>query len=126
MSTNVLWKKKSAQKIFVYDEAHKILEKPGMGISLRFQYKTYRKYDAGVWICIQQISDLDVGYGNIAEAILGNSDLKFIMRHAKDLVPAISQRLDLGLHNESLLRSIKNDTTSKCNDLPPAKSIDDE
>jgi conjugation system TraG family ATPase len=113
LSTNVLWKNAKAQKIFLYDEAHKILEKPGMAVQLRFQYKTYRKYDAGVWICIQQISDIDVEQGNIAEAILGNSDIKLLMRHAKDLIPAISNRLMLTKHQESLLRSINNNFNGK-------------
>jgi len=115
MSTNVLWKNKRAQKIFFYDECHKILEKPGMGTNLRFQFKTLRKYDAGVWIAIQQLSDLDVANynGNLADAILGNCDIKLIMRHAKDLVDSLAQRLKFNDHQISLLKSINNNFSGK-------------
>jgi conjugation system TraG family ATPase len=114
MSTNVLWGvHSSAGKIFLYDEAHKILEKPGMATNLRYQYKTYRKFGAAVWICIQQISDIDIPGTNIEESIRGNSDLKWIMRHAPDLVDELVERLKLSEHQKSLLMSIQNNLTGK-------------
>jgi len=113
MSLNVLLGSSGGGKILVYDEAHKILEKPGMAINLRYQYKTYRKFDAGVWICIQQISDIDIPNTNIEESIRGNCDLKYIMRHAVDAVDSLVDKLKLSEHQKALLMSIQNNLAGK-------------
>lgn len=110
MCTEVLWKKRNSEKLFWFDEAWKVLEKPGMAALLKYLYKTVRKFDGGVGINIQTIGDLKVpGNESIEETILGNSPVKLLMKHKDELVDAVVEKLKLGEHGRALLRSINSD-----------------
>jgi len=117
MSTEVLWKKRKSDKIFWFDEAWKVLEKPGMATLLKYLYKTVRKFDGAVGINIQTIGDLRSDFGNIEETILGNSPVKLIMKHKEELVSPLIKKLfgddSYGDFARSLLRSINSDLSGR-------------
>jgi conjugation system TraG family ATPase len=113
MSTEVLWKRRDSYKIFLFDEAWKVLEKPGQATFVKYLFKTARKFDAAVGLNIQTIGDLNVPYGNLEETVLGNTDIKLIMKHKKDLIPSLIEKIFLSEHEQSLLLSIENNLVGK-------------
>jgi type IV secretory pathway VirB4 component len=98
-------------KDFFIDEAWKILEKKdsGMALLLKYLYKTIRKFDGGVGIAVQQITDL-AGDEIVESAILGNCAIKHIYNHKNvlDSVPRLKQKLSLKDSDIAQLLSIKN------------------
>lgn len=107
---NTMWSAEGYKDFFI-DEAWKILEKgdSGMALLLKYLYKTIRKFDGGVGIAIQQITDLS-GNEIIENAILGNCAIKHIYNHKNvlDSIPKLKQKLSLRDSDVAQLLSIKN------------------
>ena len=107
---NTMWTSDGYKDFFI-DEAWKVLEKKdsGMALLLKYLYKTIRKFDGGVGIAIQQITDLS-GNEIIESAILGNCAIKHIYNHKNvlDSIPKLKQKLSLKDSDVAQLLSIKN------------------
>ncbi|OXA65948.1 hypothetical protein B0A67_24000 [Flavobacterium aquidurense] len=107
---NTMWSLEGYKDFFI-DEAWKILEKKdsGMALLLKYLYKTIRKFDGGVGIAVQQITDL-AGDEIVESAILGNCAIKHIYNHKNvlDSVPRLKQKLSLKDSDVAQLLSIKN------------------
>jgi len=107
---NTMWSTEGYKDFFI-DEAWKILDKKdsGMAVLLKYLYKTIRKFDGGVGIAVQQITDLS-GDEIIENAILGNCAIKHIYNHKNvlDSVPKLKQKLSMVESDVAQLLSIKN------------------
>jgi type IV secretory pathway VirB4 component len=107
---NTMWSTEGYKDFFI-DEAWKILDKAnsGMALLLKYLYKTIRKFDGGVGIAIQQITDLS-NDTVIENAILGNCAIKHIYNHKNvlDQVHLLSQKLSLTKTDVAQLLSIRN------------------
>lgn len=106
LTTEVIWKKKDQEKIVLIEEAWKMLEKPVMATYIKWLYKTIRKFDGGVGLNIQQITDLNVENKSIRDTVLANSDVRFIMSHTPDMAKKLAQEIDLTDYQLALLLSI--------------------
>lgn len=111
---NTMWTTEGYKDFFI-DEAWKVLEKKesGMALLLKYLYKTIRKFDGGVGIAIQQITDLS-GNDIIEQAILGNCAIKHIYNHKNvlDSVPLLKKKLSLKDSDVAQLLSIKNKSSA--------------
>jgi len=107
LTTNVVWKQVSVEKIVLIEEAWKMLEKPSMTAYIKWLYKTIRKFDGGVGLNIQQAGDL-VKSGNmeIKETVLANSDVMFIMSHNVEMAKTLAKILGWDDYKLALLLSI--------------------
>lgn len=108
---NTMWNDEGEKDFFV-DECWKILEKQGMAVLLKYLFKTIRKFDGGVGIAVQQITDLEKD-PIIRGAILGNCDIKYVLNHKNVLgdIPLLKERLTLRESDIAMLLSIKNKTS---------------
>ena len=106
LTTNVVWKQTSKEKIVLIEEAWKMLEKPSMAGYIKWLYKTIRKFDGAVGVNIQQASDLVVSGSNIKDTVLANSDVKFIMSHTVPMARELAKIMDWDDYQLALLLSI--------------------
>lgn len=114
LTFSTMWKEDGSKKMFFIDEAWKILEKPGMASLLKYLYKTIRKFTGSVGIAVQQASDIvnESLPSDIANAILGNTGVKFLLNHSNVTaeVPLLKKSLSLTDNMVSQLLSIRNNT----------------
>lgn len=107
---NTMWSTDGYKDFFI-DEAWKVLDKKdsGMGLLLKYLFKTIRKFDGGVGIAIQQITDLSSDIV-VENAILGNCAIKHVYNHKNvlDQVPLLKKKLSLTDTDVAQLLSIRN------------------
>ena len=113
LTLNSIWKQDGSKKMFFIDEAWKVLEKKGMASLLKYLYKTIRKFDGGVGIAVQQITDIPDD--ELGGAIIGNSSIKYLLNHSNVMndIPKLQERLSLTEKDISLLLSVRNNTKGK-------------
>lgn len=106
LTTNIIWKKTSVDKIVLIEEAWLLLSKPSMAAYIKWLFKTVRKFDGAVGVNIQQAGDLVVPNTNIKETVLANTDIKFIMSHTVPMAKDLAKILDWNNHQLAELLSI--------------------
>lgn len=99
--TNFVWNKvlnePNRRKIVVFDECWKLLSTPESAAFIAECYRTFRKYGAAAISVTQSLNDFLIG--GLENAILGNSNTRFILR--QNSVPAVNGIVDYFHFNES-------------------------
>jgi type IV secretory pathway VirB4 component len=105
--TNFVWNKimndPQRRKLVVFDECWKLLSSPESASFIAECYRTFRKYGAGAISVTQSLNDFLVG--GLENAILGNSNTRFILR--QNSVPAVQSIVEYFHFNEMEQRNIE-------------------
>ncbi|MCA9395034.1 MAG: ATP-binding protein [Candidatus Omnitrophica bacterium] len=105
--TNYVWNKvlnePDRRKLVVFDECWKLLSTPESAAFIAECYRTFRKYGASAISVTQSLNDFLVG--GLENAILGNSNTRFILR--QNSVPTVQGIVDYFHFNESEHKQIE-------------------
>ncbi len=105
--TNFIWGKIMSEpgrrKFVIFDECWKLLNTPEAATFIAECYRTFRKYGASAISVTQSLSDF-LGDG-LEDAILGNSNTRFILR--QNSAPTVQQIVDYFNFNEQEKRLIE-------------------
>ena len=108
--TNFIWGKIMSEpkrrKFVIFDECWKLLNTPEAATFIAECYRTFRKYGAGAISVTQSLSDF-LGCG-LEDAILGNSNTRFILRqNSAPTVDKIVQYFNFNEQEKRLIESIQ-------------------
>ncbi len=110
--TDLIWREvqrdRTNQKIVVFDECWKIIENEAGARFIGEVFRTFRKYLASA-IAISQTMD-DFGKSKVAQAILPNAAIKWILRQTGGNLPSLREMLVL---NEREMRLVESVTSKK-------------
>ncbi len=105
--TNFIWGKIMSEpgrrKFVIFDECWKLLSTPEAATFIAECYRTFRKYGAGAISVTQSLSDF-LGCG-LEDAILGNSNTRFILR--QNSAPTVEQIIKYFNFNEQERRLVE-------------------
>ncbi|MCA9407226.1 MAG: ATP-binding protein, partial [Candidatus Omnitrophica bacterium] len=105
--TNYVWNKvlseQQRRKIVVFDECWKLLSSPESAAFIAECYRTFRKYGASAVSVTQSLNDFMMG--GLENAILGNSNTRFILR--QNSVPTVQGIVDYFHFNECEQKQIE-------------------
>ncbi|MBP9854904.1 MAG: ATP-binding protein [Candidatus Omnitrophica bacterium] len=108
--TNFIWGKIMSEpkrrKFVIFDECWKLLNTPEAATFIAECYRTFRKYGAGAISVTQSLSDF-LGSG-LEDAILGNSNTRFILRqNSAPTVDKIVKYFNFNEQEKRLIESIQ-------------------